>query len=120
MPAEENRQPILPVLMVIAGILLIVGAIAWIVLAGQKSAARQSDLPAPVSSPRIPYPAIKRVALEDAKAALDAQQAIFVDARGAPYYSEGHIPGATSMAEADMPTVLLKLDPNAWIITYCT
>jgi rhodanese-related sulfurtransferase len=56
----------------------------------------------------------------DAKAALEIQNAIFLDPRGEPFYSEGHIPGAISIPEDELEARLGELDPDAWIITYCT
>ena len=53
-------------------------------------------------------------------AAYDLEQAVFIDTRGDPYFSQGHIPGAISMTEDEVLSRLSDLDPNAWIITYCT
>jgi hypothetical protein len=120
MPAKNNRQSILPILMVIGGVILILGAAAWLIQSSRQTAALEKDLPPPVSSPRIPYPDMKRISLGDAKAAYELKQAVFVDVRGDPYFSQGHIPGAVSMSDNDLPARLAELDPQAWIITYCT
>ncbi len=62
--------------------------------------------PAPARPPRhLPasgglhlsaYPEIERVSLEQAKAALDAGSAVFIDVRSSASYAVSHIPGALS------------------------
>jgi hypothetical protein len=119
-PTRKKRQSIFPIVMVVFGILLILGSVAWLVNASRVAEAQRASLSSPVTSPRIPYPEIARVSIGDSKAAFDLQQAVFVDTRGEPYFSQGHIPGAISMTEEELPSRLGELDPNAWIITYCT
>ena len=121
MPAKnDDRQSLLPILMVIAGAILILGAVAWLVMSSRQAQARTKDIPGPVASPRIPYPDIKRVSLADAKTAFDQKQAVFVDVRGDAFFEQGHIVGAVSIPENELATRLVQLDPQAWIITYCT
>jgi 3-mercaptopyruvate sulfurtransferase SseA len=119
-PTRKTRQPIFPIVMVVFGIFLILGSVAWLVNASRVAEAQQASLSAPVTSPRIPYPEVARVSLGDSKAAFDLQQAIFVDTRGEPYFSQGHIPDAISMTDDEVVSRMSELDPNAWIITYCT
>jgi len=72
-------------------------------------------------SPAVEAPReIQRVTLEESKAAFDSGEAIFVDVRTASTYQVGHIPGALSIPLAELPTRIGELDPNQWIITYCT
>ena len=73
-----------------------------------------------LANQRIPYPDIPRVSVGDAKAALDLGTAVFLDPRGEPYYSQGHIPGALAITEEELEARLDELDPDTWIITYCT
>lgn len=119
-PSKNKRQPIFPIAMVILGVLLILGSVGWLVNASRLTEAQRASVSAPVTSPRIPYPEILRVSLGDSKAAFDLKQAVFIDVRGEPYFSQGHIPGAISMTDDDVANRLSELDPNAWIITYCT
>jgi rhodanese-related sulfurtransferase len=44
--------------------------------------------------------------------------AIFLDVRGEPYFSEGHIPGALLSTVQDLTNQKTTLDPQAWIIPY--
>lgn len=112
-----NRRYIFPILLILFGFALIFGAIFWFYNAPSTMSART---PTPTEDVRIPFPEIQRVSLADAKAAYDLGTAVFVDVRGELYYSEQHIPGALSITEEELPQNLSKLDPQAWIILYCT
>ena len=122
---SNNRQAFFPLLMVAGGVLLIITSVAWMMLSNPYQATPTSGLSGiqasqPLPPTRVPYAEIQRVGLGDAKAALDLKQAIFIDVRGEPSYSAGHIPGALSMTEEELLSRLDELDPSAWIITYCT
>ncbi len=99
------------VMLVIAGIVLITQ--------GQN---RNNPLleTAAVQNNDIPYPEVPRVALADAKTAFDDGNAVFVDVRSASDYASEHISGALSIPETEMPARLTELNPQDWIITYCT
>ncbi|MGC8857236.1 MAG: rhodanese-like domain-containing protein, partial [Anaerolineae bacterium] len=75
---------------------------------------------APPLGAQIPESEIPRLQLEEAKAAFEAGTAVFVDVRSATSYAAAHIPGALSIPLADLEARLSELDPNQWIITYCT
>jgi Rhodanese-like domain len=120
MPARDERVSKFPILMVGLGILIMVGSLVWFIDVTRKANESRADIAQPVASPRIPYPEIKRIRLGDSKAALDLKQAIFIDTRGEPYFSQGHIPGAISYNEEELSSHLSELDPNAWYILYCS
>ncbi len=120
MSSPKDRTSLVPLLLVGMGILLMLGSVIWVIRSSPKTSTTAAELPATVSSPRIPYPDIPRVRLGDAKAAYNLNQAVFIDTRGEPYFSSGHIPGALSMTEVEVSARLDELDPNAWIIPYCT
>jgi 3-mercaptopyruvate sulfurtransferase SseA len=103
--------------MIGVGLALILGAAAWYVI--YAPSAVSSEPTAPVGE-SVPYPDVPRISLGDAKAAYDTQSAVFIDVRGEPYYSEGHIPGARSITEEELPNHINELNPSQWIITYCT
>jgi 3-mercaptopyruvate sulfurtransferase SseA len=63
---------------------------------------------------------VARVTLDEAKAAFDSGAAIFLDVRGQGAYERGHIAGALWIPLADIEARMSELDPNDWIITYCT
>lgn len=79
-----------------------------------------ASTPEPVS-PAVKAPSeVQRVTLEESKAAFDSGEAIFVDVRTASAYEAKHVPDALSIPLAEFPTRIDELDPNQWIITYCT
>ena len=65
---------------------------------------------------------VPRITVEDAKAALDAGEAVIVDVRSADAYAAGHVEGAINILlgvfETDIANIPLEKDQ--WIITYCT
>jgi len=61
-----------------------------------------------------------RISLQQAKAAFDSQEAVFLDVRDAESYNASHIPGAVNIPLAMLENQASSLDPNRWIITYCT
>ena len=63
---------------------------------------------------------VVRLSLEDAKAAFDNGTAVFVDVRSQSSYAASHIPGALSIPLIELEPRVNELDPNQWIITYCT
>jgi 3-mercaptopyruvate sulfurtransferase SseA len=100
-----------------AGAILLMAALACNFVSPQ----RAQDFPAsPAFATEDPYLEVPRVKLEEAKAAFDNDAAIFVDARSQEAYAESHIPGALSIPAAELESRIDELDPNQWIITYCT
>jgi phage shock protein E len=75
--------------------------------------------PTPVAQD-IPFPEVSRINVKDAKAAFDIGNAVFIDVRGEPVFSDGHIPGAISITYDEIMDRLGELDSAAWIIPYCT
>ena len=71
-------------------------------------------------TPEGTYPEIPRVSLEEAKAALDAGTALFIDVRAAQFYEVSHVKGAINIYFGDIEKHLGELDKAQWIITYCT
>jgi uncharacterized membrane protein YphA (DoxX/SURF4 family)/rhodanese-related sulfurtransferase len=70
-----------------------------------------------------PQPAALFITVDEAKAALDSGEAIFVDARLPVDYDGGHIPGALNLpldnVAQDYQRVLGGIDKTRLIITYC-
>lgn len=114
---EPNRKPIVPLALVILGGLLILGAAVWY---GFTSARQPAIAPAPVVITESTYPEVPRISVGDAKAAYDLGEAVFVDVRDTESYAQSHIKGAISIPLQDLPERINELDPNTWIITYCT
>lgn len=114
---KKTKQKIDPSIWVIliGGLMLLVAVVVLLIQSQQPS-----PLTASTQNPNIPYPEVERISVQDAKAAYDAGTAVFVDVRGDDSYNMGHIPGAISIAEEEMEARFTELDPNDWIITYCT
>lgn len=111
-----GQRTLVPIVMIFLGVALIFGSMVWFLNSTQFWVT-------PTAIPQagdVPYPDVKRVSLGDAKAAFDLRNAIFIDARGEPYYSQGHIPGALSISIDELPARLMELKKTDWIITYCT
>jgi 3-mercaptopyruvate sulfurtransferase SseA len=96
----------------LAGAVLLLVAILWIV---DRRLGDSQTASAALTTDQIP-----RVTLAEARAAWDQGVAVFVDARTVDAYNSGHIPGAHSIPVNLVSASLSELEPNAWIITYCT
>ncbi len=113
----QNRKSILPIALIIFGGLLFLGTAAWYIYTN----ASQPDLTlVPTAIVESTYPEIPRISVQDAKAAYDIGNAVFVDVRDPETYAQSHIVGAISIPLQDLPNRIKELDPQAWIITYCT
>jgi len=114
---KKSKQKIDPSIWVIliGGLMLVVAVVVLVIQAQQPA---QSANVSPTSF--VPYREVNRVTVQDAKAAYDAGTAVFVDVRGDDLYNTGHIPGALSIADTEMDSRFTELDPNAWVILYCT
>ena len=105
----------LPLILIAAGVVIIFAMLIWqFVIQKPTTVANQ-----PVNA-NIPYAAISRTSLSEAKAALDSKGALFVDVRDLDIYNSGHVSSALSIPLAEIETRYRELDPNKWIITYCT
>ncbi|PKN88090.1 MAG: hypothetical protein CVU46_01970 [Chloroflexi bacterium HGW-Chloroflexi-8] len=80
---------------------------------------KTTSLNPPVSEEES-FPELPRVSLNDAFSAFTAGSAVFVDVRDNSAFAEAHIPGALSIPLGQLESQGKELDPNAWIITYCT
>ena len=85
------------------------------VIATQPQSQGQTNLPLTEAS-------VPRVAVKEAKFALDNGEAVIVDVRSAEAYAAGHAAGAISIPLAEFENNIdnLPLKKDQWIITYCT
>lgn len=107
-----------PLVMILVGVLLIVGAGVWMLTAGNLLGGGAATEEVIITEDA--YDSIPRVSLADARAAFESGSAVFLDVRDADSYAQGHIQGAISLPLDELPERLDELDPSAWIITYCT
>jgi hypothetical protein len=109
---QKKQNSLLPVLLIGAGALLIVVVLVLQMVQGSNAA--------PTNAQNIPEPGIQRVSLADSKAAFDQSAAVFLDVRDAGSYQVNHIPGAVNIPIDELEARTAELDPNQWILTYCT
>lgn len=110
---QRKSKSVLPLIAMVAGLLLLAAGVLLIL---RTDSATVALIPDP--TPRTDQ--IPRVTLAEAKAALDDASAVFVDVRSAQNYSAGHIPGAVSIPENELPARFEQLNRSDWIIPYCT
>jgi hypothetical protein len=115
MTKKQKPHPILPLMLVAAGAVLILGALASIIFVGIDSPQEQTALGDNSEGGNID---VSRVSLKNAKAAFDLGSAVFLDVRIPEEYAVSHIPGAVLIPLAELPDRLGELDKQAWIITY--
>ena len=101
-----------PLILIAIGALLVLGVLIWQVV-------RSAPTPT-TAGQEIPVDQIDRVNLDEAKQAFDEQSAVFLDVRAPESFSAGHIPGSINIPLAQLENRLSELDPNQWIIPYCT
>jgi hypothetical protein len=117
---KKRKAKKFPVLLLAGGGLLLIAAAVMLGLQNGTSQATPSEPAVSSGHDEETYPEIERVSLVDAKAALDSGTAVFLDVRGVDAYNMSHIPGSLSIPLAELESRLGELDPNQWIITYCT
>lgn len=110
---RKRSNPTLLLLAVIGGLLLLSVGVVWILQADNPSRAD-----APLATPQTHQ--IPRVTLSESLNAWQGGSAVFVDVRGPQNYAAAHIPDARSIPEREISARLNELDPDDWIITYCT
>lgn len=109
---SQNRT--LPVVLIVAGVMLILGVILVKALQAPTTSAQQG------SNLNIPFPNIERVSLTDAKAAFDNGNAVFLDVRDPGSFGVQRIAGAVNIPLGELESRVGELNQAEWIIPYCT
>lgn len=107
-----------PLFIVVIGLgLLAMSAFLYLGKSNQSSTGSNVlvEATAPATDAEVP-----RVSLGEARAALDSGEAVFVDTRNADSYAAGHIPGAVLVTSSQVDSMVGQMDPEKWVITYCT
>jgi 3-mercaptopyruvate sulfurtransferase SseA len=108
------------VLGIVAGVVLVLAGV-FLALQQNRPAQVAATQPTTVSqAAEVPFPDVPRIGLADARARIDAGQAVAVDTRSRQDFEAEHIPGAVSMPLAEFEARLSELPKNTEIITYCT
>jgi hypothetical protein len=121
--AKRNSAPnrLIPLLFIGGGLAIIFGILIWQSLTNAPQPAASSPSGNAAGQPTaVPVASIQRVSLADARVALDAKTAVFVDVRDEDAYQADHIPGSLNIPLGEIETRYRELNPNQWIITYCT
>jgi predicted sulfurtransferase len=63
---------------------------------------------------------IVRVTPDETRAAVRDSGAVILDVRSQTAYNTSHAEGAINIPLEDLPGRMNELDPQQWIITYCT
>jgi 3-mercaptopyruvate sulfurtransferase SseA len=116
----ESRKNPYAWLFIGGGVLLVLAAVTWAMLIKPPNPAATAIPATTATVTPASVSQVQRVSLEDARAALEAKTAVFLDVRDSSSYATSHIPGAVLIPIADLSARMGELDPNAWIIPYCT
>jgi len=117
MKKTKRAQPrSFPLVLIAVGLVILGGLLVYALRQSRTTASALTPIPGEEFS----FPDIERISLNDAKAALDNGQAVFVDVRDPNSYNAAHIPGAINIPLDQIEEYAQDLDPQQWIITYCT
>ena len=105
-PTSNN---LLPLFLILAGVVLGL-AVLIVYLIGIPGSQENNN----------PSTGQERVSLANAKQAYDQGRAVFLDVRPADSFRAGHIPGSVNIPLEELEIRANELDPNDWIIPYCT
>jgi 3-mercaptopyruvate sulfurtransferase SseA len=110
--------------LILASALLIVAlAVLLAVSAGHKKesavAAQPAQTPQPQQQP-TPTDGVRRVTIEELRAALEKGTALVVDVRSADQYKAGHIKGAVWIPGNEIAARTKELPKDKLIVTYCS
>jgi hypothetical protein len=117
---QSSARSRAPFFLLGTGLSLILVAVVWALQVGAQASPLAAQPAGSFRPDRIPLPDIERVSLADSFAAFEQGQAVFLDVRFQENYDEGHVPGAVLIPETELLDRLGELDPDQWIITYCT
>jgi len=118
---RSNQRSSIPLILILVGTLIVIAAVVTALSNRDQTTPTQTAVPPTVALVGEPtYPEVERVSLGDSKAAFDQGSAVFLDVRSASSYNQGHIPGALSIPLGELQDRIGELDPDDWIITYCT
>ena len=121
-----NSSLVIPVVAGLVVLVLFVGAILAIENRSSSTSAKPGDAAAPRSTLQaqftssIPYPTVRRIAVQDARTKLEQGQAVLIDVRSKASYDKTHAEGALSMPETEIDAHLNDLSRDKELILYCT
>jgi hypothetical protein len=111
--APRRGAPLWSIGLVVAVLLVIAGAVAWRV----HSASVPLTVTAAAGASNADVP---RMTAATAKRLVDSGQAVMLDTRGEPYFSQLHVAGASVLTADQVEEQLPQLPTDKWLILYCT
>ena len=102
----SKKSSALPIILLTAGMVLIIVAAAFLFEANNQGGNVSGE--------------VGRVNPTEAKNAFDKGDAIILDVRSKASYASSHAAGAINIPLEELSKRIDELDPNQWIITYCT
>lgn len=111
MQRKKNRL-LVPALLFIAILALSIGGL----ILAQNLRNPQMDSPNGIAD----QDDIPRVTADEAYQALQNAEAVIVDTRSETAYQSQHISGSVNIPLDQIETRMDELDPETWVITYCT
>jgi cytoskeletal protein RodZ len=124
---EKKTQLVYGIIIIIFLVVIVVVGVVWVFrqqinqgMIPTEKTSTQNSIAFPAVTRSISIEDVQRTSLEDAKTGFDNKEVLFVDVRSGPSYAVSHIPGAISIPEDQIIDRMNELDPNRWIITYCS
>ena len=138
MANEPNARG--PMLVLVAGSLVVAGLIAWALTRQVEPAPLESTTTSLTSTQLAPPPAgtltappastqsvtadeastVARIAPEELKSLVDRGAVTVIDVRDAEHFNIGHIPGAVHIPMAQVEGEIASIPKGKRIVTYCT
>jgi len=124
-PAEASSL-IIPIIVGIAVVAIIVGAIVTLEKRQPEVGAAPGTISVPIITAQplpttdIPFPKVPRISLKESKVKLDKGQAVLIDVRSKESYDQAHAGGALSIPEEQIDARLSELPRDKLLILYCT
>lgn len=119
-PALPNNKVTLPVVLLAAGVLLLVGGSLFYFFNRPEAVPAVTHTPTNVVESDIPFPEIVRISVEESQAQFNAGTAVILDVRPFEDYQTLHAANAVSIPLTELPDRYTELSPDAEILTYCT
>jgi len=104
--SKRNQKEQFPVIVLILGLLLVAAAVILVVQNNNATNVNQN--------------LIERITPAEAQEAVANGNAVLLDVRSQAAYDQLHAEGAVNIPLDALPSRLDELDPQKWVITYCT
>jgi rhodanese-related sulfurtransferase len=85
-----------------------------------------AELTSLVKAPPFKLSEIDTISLPEFRAIVDQKNAVILDARAAPFYQQGHVPGALNLSRDDFAADYRRLEPtldtdrDKPVVVYCS